>query len=199
MSLKRAGVRAAALIPVSLVASCSEQDVGEAIENAIVNILGAIGKILLISLALMLVWAAIVAGGVALIALGLRRKRFDGGSIALVVPGIGLLVGAWPLVFTEDGLGGVLAPDSLPDASAGPLALQGLIAAGAVGLIMVVVQRRRARRTPSTSSVAPPSPAAPAPPPPPPPAGESSVRPTPARTRAKKRAAPKTKASSRDR
>src|SRR5688572_13926496 len=147
MSLQRLGVRVAAILPPALLVACSEQEIGEAIEEAILNVLAAIGKVLLISLALMLAWAAVVACAIALIVFGVRRRTFDAGSVALLLPGVALLVGAWPLVFSEDGLGGVLAPGSLPDTTAGSLLLQGIVVAGIVGLIVVLVQRRRARRS----------------------------------------------------
>ena len=142
--MKRLGARVAAVLPLILLAGCSSEDIGQAIEDAIVGMLEAMAKVFLIAMALMLAWAVAIVMGGSLIALGVRRKKVDDGAVALFVLGGGLIAGAWPLVFSQAGLAGVLAPGSTDDPSAGPIVVG--IFAVAIAIIVAVVAVRRHRR-----------------------------------------------------
>lgn len=189
-------------MPLFLLAGCSEEDIGEAIEDAILNVLGAIGKIILISLALILAWAAGVAIGGVLVALGVRRKRVDGPALALFVLGGGIIVAMWPLVFSEAGLAGVMAPGSTATVRAGPVV--GQIVAVIAAIVVAVVATKRYRRRAAAKRAAAQAPILPPPPPPPPevaapapPTHTPAAKRSPSKATTKRPARPKAGAKSR--
>jgi hypothetical protein len=175
--MKRLGARVAAVLPLFLLAGCSSEDIGQAIEDAIVGMLEAAAKMFLIAMALMIAWAAAIAVGGALIALGVRRKKVDAGAVGLFVLGGGLIAGAWPLVFSQAGLAGVLAPGSTDDPSAGPIII-GIVAVVIAIIVALVAVRRHRRRVAAKqpTAVVPHDALLPAPPPPPLPAQRLHVR-----------------------
>lgn len=174
--MKRLGARLAAVLPLFLLASCSSEDIGQAIEDAIVSMLEAMAKAIMIAMALMVAWAAAIAVGGALIALGVRRKKVDAGAVALFVLGGGLIAGAWPLVFSQAGLAGVLAPGSTDDPSVGPI-ITGIIAVAiATFVALVAVRRHRRKAAAKQPAVVVPSAALPPAPPPPLPSQRLPVR-----------------------
>ena len=166
--MKRLGLRLAAILPVAFLAACSEQDVGEAIEDAILKFLGAIGKVILISLGLLLAFSAVLFVGMAIIALGLRRKKVDAGALAFFVLGGGVILSAWPLIFSQSGLAGVWAPDSTGGVSAEPVAGQAVAVVAGIVIAVVAVKRYRKKEAAKGAAVVPatPAPLVPAAPPP---------------------------------
>lgn len=158
------------MLPLFLLAGCSSEDIGQAIEDAIVGMLEAMAKVFLIAMALMLAWAAAIAVGGALIALGVRRKKVDAGAVGLFFLGGGLIAGAWPLVFSQAGLAGVLAPGSTEDPSAGPIVVGIVAVAIAIIVAVVAVRRHRRRAAARRPAAVVPSATLPAAPPPPLPA-----------------------------
>ena len=142
MSIRNRWSRVAAVLPVALLTACSEQDVSEAIADAIKAALWFMAKMILIAMALMLAFAAALVIGGALIAIGVRRRKADVLTVVPIIVGTALIAGAWPLVFTQAGLAGVLAPGSADGATAGPVfgVVLGVVA---VVIALIVFLRRR--------------------------------------------------------
>ncbi|MGH2792763.1 MAG: hypothetical protein ACRDKG_00510, partial [Actinomycetota bacterium] len=193
--MNRLRTRLATVAPLFLLAGCTEQEISDGIEDAILSFLGAIGKVILISLGLLLAFSAVLFIGMASIALGLRRKKVDVGALALFVLGGGVILSAWPLIFSQSGLAGVWAPGSTGGVSAEPVAGQAIAAVAGIVIAVVAVRRYRRKeaakqRGVAATTPAPPAPAVPLPiPPPPPPA--TAKEPTKASTKPKPRNRPK--------
>ncbi|MFY9587574.1 MAG: hypothetical protein WAT66_08980 [Actinomycetota bacterium] len=156
--MRRIGRRVAAVVPLGLVASCSQQDVEDGIANAIKAALWFMAKMILISLGLLLAWAFAAALGGALIAFGINRRKADVPTVAAIVCGIAIMVGAWPLVFSDDGLAGVMAPGSIGPATAGPIVGQVLAVVGVVIAVIVLLKRRdkkKPKAPPATAALPP--------------------------------------------
>ncbi len=135
--------RAAAFVPLAVLAACTDKEISEGIEDAILSVLGTIGKVILISFGLILAWSATVAIGIVCIVLGVRRKRIDPLAVASMIVGGGIVVAAWPLVFSQSGLAGRWAPGSTGNVSAGPVVGQIAAVALAIGAAVVLVRRHR--------------------------------------------------------
>jgi hypothetical protein len=165
MRPSRLAVRAAAVLPVALLSACTDQDVSNAISDWIKAALWFMAKMILISLALLVTWAFAAMLGAGLIAAGVRRRRFDVLTVLAVLGGVGLIVGAWPLVFSQDGLAGVIAPGSTGHTSAGPIAAQALALFAVVVAVIMFMRRRDARKRAATPP--PEQPTMPVAPPPP--------------------------------
>jgi hypothetical protein len=168
MSPKRVCVRLAAIVPFCALVACSQEDVNQAIGDWIKSALWFVAKMILISLALLVAWAAAAVAGGALIFAGVRRRKIDAVSVLLMLFGIGCVVGAWPLVFSQQGLAGVMAPGSTSNVTAGPIVGQALAVLGVVIAATVLTRRYRAKRAASVPAVPAAAMSPPAPPPVPP-------------------------------
>lgn len=173
-------MRAVAIAPVALLAACSEEDVSNAISDWIKAALWFMAKMILISLGLMVAFAAALAIGGAFIAIGVRRRKGDVRTVGTIIVGTAVIAAAWPLVFTQAGLAGVLAPGSTDGVAGGPVfgVVLGVLA---VVVALIVFLRKRDKRAaatanPPSSALAPP-PSPPAPPAPPVPAPPSVLVP----------------------
>ena len=157
----------AAAAPLAFLSACSDQDVSNAISNAIKAALWFMAKMILISLALLLAWAFAVMIGGALIALGVRRRRFDVLTALTVLGGVAVIAGAWPLVFSQSGLAGVIAPGSTGKASPGPFVAQAVGVLAVVVAVIVFMRRRDRKKRAAGPTNAPPLIGPPSPPAPP--------------------------------
>ena len=166
MRLRRLYVRVAAVLPVAAIAACSDQDVSNAISDWIKAALWFMAKMILISMALMFAFALAAVLGGGLIFLGVRRRKLDVATVLSVLAGVGLIVGAWPMVFSQDGLAGVIAPGSTSAASAGPVVGQALAILAAVIVTIVFLKRRDAKKRAAAPPPASADVVIPAPPPP---------------------------------
>ena len=175
VSFPKRWFRVAAVLPVALLTACSEQDVSDGIANAIKAALWFMAKMILIAMALMLAFAAALVIGGAFIAIGVRQRKADVLTVVPIAVGTALIAGAWPLVFTQAGLAGVIAPGSTDGASAGPVfgVVLGVLAV-VIALIVLLRRRDKNKRPPAAqpNPVAPPPPM-PVPVPPGPPAAKS--------------------------
>ncbi len=189
-------MRIAGVLPLGMLAACTEQDVSEAIGDWVKSALWFIARMILISLGLLLAWAFAAMLGGALIALGIRRRRADVATVAAIVAGIGIVVAAWPLVFSDSGLAGVMAPGSSGGVTAGPIVGQALAVVGAVVAVIVFLKRRDKKKPapPAAAQQPPLAPPPPVEPPAPAPVVASAKPPAKRKTAVKRKPAAKAKA-----
>ncbi|MGH2726955.1 MAG: hypothetical protein ACRDKS_08250 [Actinomycetota bacterium] len=143
--MKRVRAKLTAILPLAFLAGCSDEEISKSISDGVKSALWFVAKIILISLALIMAWAAVVAAGVAVIVAGVRRKRVDAVALGAMVLGGGIVVVAWPLVFSQSGLAGKLAPGSTTSVKAGPVVGQIIAVVAAVVVAVVLVHRHRRR------------------------------------------------------
>ena len=118
--MKRLASRVATVASLAALTACTEMDISRGI----------------------LEWSAIVAVGIALIVLGVKRKRIDLLAVASMIAGGGVVVAAGSLLFSPSRVAKWRA-GSTGGGSAGPVV--GLILAVAVAIVGSVVLVRRHR------------------------------------------------------
>ena len=174
--MKRLGLRLTAALPLFVLAGCSSEDISDGINDAVTGFFEAMLKVIAIAMGLLLAFSVVLVIGIALIALGLRRKKVDAAALAFFVVGGGVILSAWPLIFSQSGLAGVWAPGSTGGVSAEPVVGQAIAVVAGIVIAVLAVKRFRKREgvEGATSVAAAPPPVPPAPPKPP--AAPSSPR-----------------------
>jgi len=104
-------------------------DVSDSISKWILHFLAAVGKILGIAMGVLVAWTVLVAAGAGLLFVGFRRRLADPLGALAVIAGSAIVMSAWPLSFSDEGLLGMIAPHSAVPVVGKGLAVQGAILA----------------------------------------------------------------------